>query len=163
MQSLRAATNGAVTAPACAGALLDAVPPVMRFIRSQMRRHRGRRLSVPQFRALVFLSRHPGGSLSALAAQLGLSPAAVSRLVDGLVAAGMVVRADGEADRRRVALTLTPRGRMRYRSANEATRRELARALAGLSGGERGRLCAALALVRAVFAPGESGAREDRP
>lgn len=153
-----------MTAPACAAALLDAVPPVMRFIRDQMRRHRGQGLSVPQFRALLFVNRHPGASLSALAGHLGLSLAAVSRLVDGLVLAGLVGRVAGAGDRRRVALSLSPRGRARYQAANAATRRQLAQELVALSGDERGRLGAALALLGGVFARGEgdgAGGRRD--
>ena len=43
--------------------VLEVVPTVMRFIRTQMRSHRSLDLSVPQFRALVFIERTDGASL----------------------------------------------------------------------------------------------------
>src|SRR6185369_8728731 len=71
-----------------AEALLDTVPLVMRTVRQLMREQRSSDLSVPQFRALGFINRHPETSVSAVAEHLGLSVAATSRLVDALVARG---------------------------------------------------------------------------
>jgi DNA-binding MarR family transcriptional regulator len=162
MQALQQATIGAATAPACAAELLEAVPPVMRFIREQMRRHRGHGLSVPQFRTLVFLSRRPGASLSAVAGQLGLSLPAASRLVDGLVQSGLVRREPGAADRRRLSLSLSSPGRLRYRAARDATQHQLAAELATLTAGQRGRLCAALQTLRSLFAQKDPGAAAEQ-
>ena len=47
----------------CARQLLDTTPQVMRFIRAEMRSHRGHDLSVPQFRTLTFINRNPEVSL----------------------------------------------------------------------------------------------------
>jgi hypothetical protein len=47
--------------------LLEVVPIVIRVIRAQMRRHRSLALTVPQFRALVFIGDNPGTSLSQVA------------------------------------------------------------------------------------------------
>ena len=70
---------------ACAGEILDCVPVVLQFIRTQMRKSRQPDLSVPQFRALLFVDRSQGAPLSMLAEFLGLSLAATSRLVNGLL------------------------------------------------------------------------------
>src|SRR5436190_24215904 len=93
----------------CARAVLDGMPPVMWFIRRQMRRHRTAGLSVPQFRALALLDRFPTASLSLLAEHLGSSQPSASRLVTGLVSRGFVTRKECVDDRRQVALPLTTR------------------------------------------------------
>ncbi|MGH2504870.1 MAG: MarR family winged helix-turn-helix transcriptional regulator, partial [Ktedonobacterales bacterium] len=64
-----------------AAALMEVAPLVMREIRTRMRQSRGAGLSVPQFRALGYLRRHPGCSLTEVADHLGLSVPATSRLV----------------------------------------------------------------------------------
>ncbi len=94
----------------CAREVLDVVPLVMRAIRAEMRSHRTPDLSVPQFRALLFLKRNPGASLSAVSDHLGLTPPSASKLVDGLVARGLVARQVSPTDRRRVMLVVTPPG-----------------------------------------------------
>ena len=92
-----------------AAALMEVAPLVMREIRMRMRQHRGPELSVPQFRALGYLRRHPACSLTALAEHLGLSLPATSRMVEALVAAGLIVREPSASDRRYVTLRLSQR------------------------------------------------------
>src|SRR5689334_5564645 len=84
------ASDATTAALACAGAMLDGMPPVMWFIRRHMRRHRTCGLSVPQFRALVLLDRHPTASLSLVAEHLGSSQPSASRLITKLVERGFV-------------------------------------------------------------------------
>jgi hypothetical protein len=64
----------AITPDLCAREVMETVPLVMRFIRTEMRSRRAPSLSVPQFRVLTFLSRRPGAPLSSVAEHLG-SPA----------------------------------------------------------------------------------------
>jgi DNA-binding MarR family transcriptional regulator len=58
-------------------------------------------LSVPQFRALGFVHRHAGSSLSEVADHIGLTLPAMSRLIDGLVELQLMRRQSQSADRRR--------------------------------------------------------------
>ncbi|MGA2378038.1 MAG: MarR family transcriptional regulator, partial [Spirochaetia bacterium] len=58
----------------CAREVLDVVPSVMRFIRTEMRSHRALDLTVPQFRSLVIIERAAGTSLTGVAEHLGLTP-----------------------------------------------------------------------------------------
>ncbi len=51
------------SADAVARELLDVVPVIMRTIRAEMRSHRSNDLTIPLFRSLMFLERHPGVSL----------------------------------------------------------------------------------------------------
>jgi DNA-binding MarR family transcriptional regulator len=113
----------------------------------QMRRHGRSDLSVPQFRALVFVDRSPGGSLSMLAEFLGLSLPATSRLVDGLVGKKFVTRRIPEGNRRLVALALSANGRRTVRVARQAAEDRLARIMASLPARERAAIQHALRIL----------------
>ena len=139
----------------CARAILDGVPPAMAAIRAEMRRRRGPELTVPQFRALLFLRRHPGASLSEVGRHVGLALPSVSRIVDRLVARRLARRAADRADRRRVSLVLTPRGTAVLRTARAAAQRSLAARLAAFSPAERRAIARAMPLLRAL-APAEA-------
>ncbi len=105
----------------CAREVLDAVPLAIRTIRSQLRRHSGSSLSVPQFRTLLFINRHKGTSISEVADHIGLTLPSMSTLVDGLVTRSFVLRRAHEDDRRRMTLMLTERGDAALRSARTGT------------------------------------------
>jgi long-chain acyl-CoA synthetase len=76
-------------------------------------------LSLPQYRALAFLS--TGGlAPSALAGQLAVSKPTITALVDGLVARGFVARTPDEHDRRRVEHRLTAAGSRELDAADRA-------------------------------------------
>jgi DNA-binding MarR family transcriptional regulator len=151
MQQLQKLT--VVTSPAhdCAAEVLETVPAVMRFIRAQMRRHRGSDLSVAQFRTLGFLSRSQGASLSALGEFLGLSLPATSRLVQGLVGKKFLVRRIPPRNRRCVALFLSTRGRRTISAARQATERRLAEVVASLRDSERLAIQHGLQILREKF------------
>ena len=136
----------------CARAVLDVVPLVMRTIRSEMRSHRVPGLSVPQFRALVYLSRREGPSLSDVADHLGLTAPSTSVMVDGLVSRGLVARQVHPGDRRRVTLALTPTGRAAMESAYKMTESRLAERLAELQEPERTMIVEAMRILVPVFA-----------
>ncbi len=142
-----------------AALLVDVVPLVMRSMRREMRRAVPVELSVPQFRALTFLNRHSGASLSDLAGHLGLTPPSASKLVDGLVERGLVGRDTPPDDRRRVTLTLTEAGRSDLARAREVTVAHLSRQLQSLSAGERERLVGAMLALQQVFEPDCKGDR----
>ncbi len=137
----------------CASSVLDTVPPIMQFIRTEMRGHRTLNISVPQFRVLTYLERRPGGSLSDVAERVGLSLPAMSRLIDGLVDRGLLTRADSPADRRRIALRITDAGRDLVRTARQGALTRLAELLGALSPKERTQILEAMAVLRPLFAP----------
>jgi DNA-binding MarR family transcriptional regulator len=66
------------------------------------------RLSWPQLNALLAVERAEGINLGGLAAELSMLLSSASRLCDRLVASGLVEREPGRADRREIALYLTP-------------------------------------------------------
>jgi DNA-binding MarR family transcriptional regulator len=108
-------------ARASAEAVLDTVPSIMRVIRSHMREGRAEGMSVPQFRALLYLRRNPGTDLSSVAEHLGASMPAVSELVSRLARDGLVIRELDPASRRRVKLTLSAEGERHLAEARERT------------------------------------------
>lgn len=141
----------AVTASQCARDVMDAVPLVMRFIRTEMRRGGERFASVPQFRTLAFVDRNPGTSLTDVAMHLGVTPATASALVDRLVRRGLLTRDSHPHERRRVTLSLTRTGARHLNDARAATRRRLEQALASLSAPDLAAISAGASLLRQVF------------
>ncbi len=153
MQLLETLSESCPTAQECAASLVDVVPLVMRAIRAEMRSRRTENLSVPQFRALAHVDYHPGTSLSEVAEQVGLTLPSASKMVDGLVDRGLMARGDCAADRRRVTLALTERGRLALDSARRGAEAHLAEELDALSPVERTALVLAMSSLRQVFAP----------
>ena len=101
--------------------------------------------------ALVTLLAHPGSGVGWLADVLGLTDSGGTRLVERLVADGLVARRPG-ADARSRVLDLTPRGRSRAREVLATREHGLARALAPLTDAERRTLERLLAKVVAGLA-----------
>jgi DNA-binding MarR family transcriptional regulator len=107
------------TVAQAAEVLVAVVPRAMRQVRT-VARSVAAGLSVPQFRTLRYINRHPGSGLTPLAEHLGVSLPAASALVGRLEAAGLVSRNPDPAERRRIAISLTDRGRERSDSVDEA-------------------------------------------
>jgi DNA-binding MarR family transcriptional regulator len=121
-----------LTPDACARTVMETIPMVMRFIRTEMRRHRASVLSVPQLRALAFLDRNPGDCLFNVADHLGVTTPTASVIVDRLVRRGLLLRAEDPRERRRIALRLTAKGSRHLEQARSATRSWIADLLAPL-------------------------------
>ncbi len=147
----------AISSEDCAREMLEVVPMIMRVIRSQMRSHRTPELSVPQFRTLTFLDRHRGASLSDVAEHIGLTRPSASKLIDSMVARGLVSRKGSRVDRRRVRLALTNRGRVTLRAARAAAQSDLADRLAALPSGERVAVGQGMRILRLLFGSSAAG------
>jgi MarR family transcriptional regulator, negative regulator of the multidrug operon emrRAB len=90
--------------------------------------------------ALISLAGYlEGGPIDSLRGPLGLTHSAAVRVVDRLVAAGLVRRREG-ADRRSVAVALTPAGRDAAERAARARAEAVEAALAALDPAERAEL-----------------------
>ena len=142
-----------VSTEAVARELLDVVPVVMRTIRTEMHRHRSNELTVPLFRTLLFLERHPGVSLLDLAAHLGLTSPSVCKIVDGLVAHALVERQHSNTDRRKITLRLTPEGQSVLDEARTSTQARLADLLGSLSAEQCATVIQALQILQPHFLP----------
>jgi DNA-binding MarR family transcriptional regulator len=134
--------------------VLEVVPLIMRTVRAEMRDRRTHDLSVPQFRTLGFVERHPGTSLSELAEHIGLTLPSMSKLVDGLVERKLVTRQGHADDRRRITLALTARGCALLQSAHAATLASMAGRFGGLDEDERGTVVRAMQILHPLFIRG---------
>jgi MarR family transcriptional repressor of emrRAB len=108
--------------------------------------------------ALISLAGYLDGSpIDAVRGPLGLTHSATVRVVDRLVAAGLARRREG-ADRRSVAVELTPAGHSAAGQAVRARREALEEALAGLDPAERAELARLHAKVLATLTDGRAAA-----
>ncbi len=142
-----------------AAVAMEAIPLAMRAIRREMRAGRDPALSIPQFRALLFLRREPNAGLGTTAEYLGITAGAASELIERLVRQGLVDREADPHERRRVQLRLTDRGADQLRAAEERTRRWLVGVLGCLDPAQLARLEVALADLRQAV----MGATGDHP
>ncbi|MFD4505382.1 MarR family transcriptional regulator [Streptomyces sp. NPDC058457] len=109
------------------------------------------KLTLTQYKIMTIVdSTQRSLSPSELSDRLGLSPAATSRAVDGLVRAGLVGRVEDPEDRRVKRLSLTEKGAEAVRPLWSARRTGLAGMVAGLTERQRADLVDALHPLLAV-------------
>jgi DNA-binding MarR family transcriptional regulator len=101
-------------------------------------------LTLPQFRMLVVLDTRGPLNISRLGEHLDVIPSTAMRMVDRLVAAGMLGREPSPATRREILISLTAKGRSVVREATERRRAEIARIVATMPKAQRAGLVAAL-------------------
>jgi DNA-binding MarR family transcriptional regulator len=116
-----------------------------------------------QFRALAFLGRNRCAMLSDLARFLDLTHPAASKLVDGLLAGGLVSRREHARDRRRVSLELTAAGTRRYGAVLRSARKFLAGEMQHFAAPEREAVISAMQTLQRVFAGAPDEERRPSP
>jgi DNA-binding MarR family transcriptional regulator len=118
-------------------------------------------LSVVQLRALTVVHRLGPSNLGRLAHELAVTVSTASRLVDRLVAAGLVDRRPSPQSRREVALSLTEAGRDALERYDELRLQDLQACFAGVTDPDAAlvafREFAAGDLARAVPQPEDAG------
>jgi DNA-binding MarR family transcriptional regulator len=137
----------------CAADLLEVVPLVMRTIRGEMRSRRVEGLSVPQFRAMLHVDRQAQTSLTEVAEHLGLTTPTTCRMIDDLVARGLVLSQPSTVDRRKIVLSLTGAGRASLEAARQGTLDRLEELLAPLAPDERATVIQATRILARAFTP----------
>src|SRR5688500_19433496 len=78
-------------------------------------------LSIPQWRVIAVLARYPDLSAIEVAERTAMDKVAVSRAVQGLLAARRLLRTYDSGDRRRSRLRLSPAGKSVYTRSAEHT------------------------------------------
>ncbi len=116
-------------------------------------------ITFPQFRALVILSNAGPINLATLAGLLGVQPSATGRMVDRLVAAGLIDRLPHPTSRRELLAALTERGREVVRQVTARRRDEIAQIVEKMPPPERHGLVGALKAFTA--AGGEPDVQHD--
>ncbi|MGG7569287.1 MarR family winged helix-turn-helix transcriptional regulator [Streptomyces sirii] len=108
-------------------------------------------LTLPQFRMLVVLESRGAMNISRLGEHLDVIPSTAMRMVDRLVASGMLEREPNPANRREIFISLTEAGRRVVNEATERRRAEIARIVAAMPATQR------VGLVEALQAFTEAG------
>ncbi|UQA96661.1 MarR family winged helix-turn-helix transcriptional regulator [Streptomyces halobius] len=101
-------------------------------------------LTLPQFRMLVVLDSRGPMNISRLGEHLDVIPSTAMRMVDRLVAAGMLQREPSPANRRETLISLTGAGRRVVHEATERRRAEIARIVDAMPPAQRAGLVKAL-------------------
>lgn len=130
--------------------LLDALPPIIRAIRSAMIRHKGSRYTVPQFRVLGFVSLQPCTSKQ-LAEWQGVSLPAMSRMVGCLVRRKLLLRKPDTQDRRCIQLQLSTKGKHEFKLLRNSIETELATRVAVLENGKKQSMAESLTVLEELF------------
>lgn len=130
--------------------LLDVIPQIMRSIRGSMRDFTASNLTVPQFRALAYVSMQPCTGKQ-LAEWQGVSLPAISRMVDYLVKRRLLVRTADRADRRQVQLHLSKKGKQEFECLRKALQMQLAERMVTLKESDKRTLAAGLTVLTERF------------
>ncbi len=131
-----------------AAAFLDAIPRMMCDLRNELA-DSGSGLTIAQFRCLKMVQRSADVSLGDLADAHGVSPPAMSKLVDGLFEAGLLERRPDGNDRRRLQLSVTAAGKRKLEAVGDRLKTALAARLSPLAPAELAALERALTTLNA--------------
>jgi DNA-binding MarR family transcriptional regulator len=140
-----------ISSKQCAIELLEAVPLIMRSIRSKMRELRDSDTSVPQFRILAYIGRHNGVSLSDVANHIGITPPSASKIVDDLVSKKLAKRKINARDRRHIILALTPTGKAKMLKVRKTARAHLAGKLNAIPSSKRRVFIESMQILHKIF------------
>jgi DNA-binding MarR family transcriptional regulator len=136
---------------------IDEVRGALREMLAAQRRMRGREaqrhgdLSFSQHAVLRVLADGAVHSAGELARETDLTPASMTKMLDGLSAAGLVRRVRDETDRRRVAVAITDAGRAVHDEKEASIRAAYAQALGDADDEDIARMAAALRRIAAIF------------
>ena len=101
-------------------------------------------ITIPQFRTLVILSTRGPINLATLAGLLDVQPSTTGRMVDRLVASGLIDRRTHPESRRELIVELTARGRKTVAAVTASRREEIASIVAKMPQRQRHGLVRAL-------------------
>jgi DNA-binding MarR family transcriptional regulator len=114
-------------------------------------------ITMAQFRTLVILSNRGPINLATLANLLGVQPSATGRMVDRLVASGLIDRLPHPTSRRELLATLTKRGRDVVRKVTTYRRAEIAAIVERMPAADRHGLVRALTSFTAAGGEPDAG------
>ena len=147
------ASDNATTADESLDAITDALLTASRLLMAISARSISQvdeTITIPQFRTLVILSSRGPINLATLAGLLGVQPSATGRMVDRLVAAGLIDRLPHPTSRRELLAALTKRGRDVVRRVIAYRRAEIAAIVEKMPPTERPGLVRALGAFTAA-------------
>ncbi|MGV8973436.1 MAG: MarR family winged helix-turn-helix transcriptional regulator [Rhodoglobus sp.] len=111
-------------------------------------------VTLAQFRCLVVLDSHPKINLNALAELLSVTPSTAMRMINRLLAMGLVTRRDNPGNRREVLLGVSEEGQGLVQTVTARRRAEIADIVARMPQARRDELVIALrAFAEAAHEP----------
>ena len=136
--------------------VIEGLRAALREFLAAQRRQRGRDAQRPGLtfsqhailRALADGAEHSAGELAAAA---DLTPASVTKMLDGLSRAGLLERVPDPADRRRVGVRITPAGREAFEAKNRRITEAWAEVLADADPAEIDAMASALRRLTALY------------
>ncbi|HEV2749633.1 MAG TPA: helix-turn-helix domain-containing GNAT family N-acetyltransferase [Gemmatimonadales bacterium] len=114
--------------------------------------------SLTEVRVLYELAHRDRPTATELGRDLGLDAGYLSRILRGFEKRGLVVKTRSPTDGRRSHLALTAHGKKAFAPLDARSHEEVAAMLAGLSGGEQGRVVGAMQTIQQLL-----GERDPRP
>lgn len=135
-----------------ASLLMDVVPLIMSWIRTEMRSRRTPGLSIPEFRTLIYLYRHDNASLSQVSDHIGLKLPSTSKLIEALVIRKLVFRKPSSKDRRYIRLRLSASGVEELMRARHKVESLLSELLSELSAEQQLLVSGAINTLHPLFA-----------
>jgi DNA-binding MarR family transcriptional regulator/predicted GNAT family acetyltransferase len=121
----------------------------------------GTSFSLTEGRVLYELAQRGTTTAAELAADLGIDPGYLSRLLRGFTTSGLVAGTRSATDRRQSILALTDRGREAFASLDRRSQEEIGALLERLDDDAQRRLLAAMATIQTLLAPAAAPAMFD--
>jgi len=139
--------------------LMELMPIIIRgFSRDEHNGLSRGEITIPQFWALLYLSRQKQCLMSQLAKQLEISRPAATGLVDRLMAQGLVQREDDQTDRRVVKIRISTKGKKLTKNICEQRRRSTVKIFSKISAQERLQYISILEKIAKDFTPSKDNA-----
>lgn len=149
------------TVTQCAANLMDSFHVMMHAVHSDKRRQMPKELSLQQFRAMRIIMENEGTSLSNVADHLGNTLSATSKLIDGLVDRGYVLRGTARDDRRKLILEVTDSGASKLDSIHMEVISTLSEKLESLTPNECAMIDLAMEIMRRALISGRGAKTTD--
>ncbi len=135
-----------------ATALMEVIPRAMREIKASNRFYSGEVLKLPQFRVLANIWRQPKTNKE-LADDIGLSVAAMSRIIGHLEKKKLLQKIQNPRDRREAHVKITRQGLHLYNQIRAKTGKKIQQRIAKLNESEKNILEKSFSLIARISEP----------
>ena len=107
--------------------------------------------SLSEARVLYELAHRQRATATELAADLGLDPGYLSRILHGFNERGFITKTPSSTDRRQCLLSLTAKGRMAFAPLDQRSQNEIAAMIGKLSVADQERIVGAMRTIESVL------------
>jgi DNA-binding MarR family transcriptional regulator/GNAT superfamily N-acetyltransferase len=111
--------------------------------------------SLTEARVLYELAHRESSSAKEIGTDLGIDPGYLSRILQGFIEKGLIIRKPSPSDRRQYWLSLTAKGRLAAGKLNLSSQDEIAKMLSTLPAGDSERVIQSMATIQHLFDPAD--------